>query len=193
MCSTSSELQVHTIDPKLHNIDCSRSVWNRAAVIYHMTRTKLHVGVSDKVLFSACISCALKECSASTNLPELLEMRKDVSEVDAAAVEALIFEYVRPNVVLIESCLRFQLKTLTLYAPTVYGSRECVARVALALSQRLYDCSLCLFPETCACACLLAACSLCTVGVDCSTLPAEFRSQLLNRVSEHLLSSNGFL
>ncbi|KPA81805.1 hypothetical protein ABB37_04075 [Leptomonas pyrrhocoris] len=190
MCNNSSEIQGHTIDPELYNVECPRSVWNRMAVIYHMTRTNLKVEVPDEVLMAACMSYALKGCCASTKLPGLLEMRKDVNEVDVAAVEALIFEYVRPNVILIESCLRLELKTLTLHAPNVYRNRECMARVALALSQKLYVCYLCLYPETCARACLLAACSLCFIEVDRTQLPKEFASQLLNKVYTHLMSTN---
>jgi hypothetical protein len=183
------ELKIHTIDPQLCDIECSRSVWNRTAAIYHVARATLTYQIEGPLLFVACMSYALKECCASTNFPALLELRKSVSEVDAAAVEVVLFEYVRPHVVLIESCLRLQLKTLTQSVPRVYSVREPIARIALALSQQLYTCSFCRFPETCARACLLVACSLYPVEVDCSTLPAEFRTPLLSDVSAFLFSS----
>lgn len=177
------------IGPILCNIECPRSVWNRAAVVYHMTCAKLEIDLSESEVFAACMSHALKECCASTSLPSLLEMRRNLNEVNVAAAEMLIFEYVRPHVILIESCMRLQLKTLSVHAPQVHSNRESIGRLSLALSQKLYLCSFCLFPETCARACLLAACSLFPITVDCSMLPAEFRSPLTNRVHTYLLST----
>lgn len=186
------DLQDMRIDPELFRLDCPRTIWNRAAVIYHSTCAVLGAKLPEHEVFAACVSYALKECCASTNSPSLLDMRKKLSEINVAAVEVLIFECVRPHVILIESCFRLQLKMLVLQAPHLHGFREPITRVALALAQKLYLCSYCLFPESCARACLLAACSLYPLDMDYSALSAEFFTPFVDEVCTYLLHSEDF-
>lgn len=187
MCDCNQSLGECTMVSELENVGCTRSVRNRTAVVYHMTNEKLGLHVEKKVLFAACMSYSLKECCASTDAPGLMELRRDANEVDVAAIEALIFEYVRPHVVLIESCMRLELKVLTLHVPRVYAVRESVTRLALALSQNLYKRPHCLFPESCARACLLAASSLYLIEIDDTALSADFRTPLVRQIRSWLL------
>ncbi|GET93736.1 hypothetical protein, conserved [Leishmania tarentolae] len=163
-------------------LKCSRSIRNRAAVIYHLTRSKLHIEVPEDVLFSASLSYALNISRMSAKCPTLGQLRPVSNETDIVAVEMLIFEFVRPHVVLIEGCLRLELKRLVVHRPLPLKIRECVGRVAIALSDTLYACHYCLFPEAAARACLLNACERLSVDVDPTTLPDEFRTPQVTEI-----------
>ncbi|KAG5465962.1 hypothetical protein CUR178_00677 [Leishmania enriettii] len=170
--SPQSERQLHPF----HQLKCSRSIRNRAAVVYHLTCAKLQIEVPQDVLFCASLSYALNISRMSTKCPTLGHLRSVSNETDIVAVEMLIFEFVRPHVVLIEGCLRLELKRLVVHRPLPLKVRECVGRVAIALSDALYACHYCLFPEAAARACLLNACERLSVDVNSATLPDEFRT-----------------
>ncbi|KAK7202264.1 hypothetical protein NESM_000297400 [Novymonas esmeraldas] len=159
-----------------HGLECPRSVRNRAAVVYHSTCAKLRVPVANDVLLSAALSYALNISRMSSKCPPLSQLQRLSNEADVVAVEMLIFEYVRPRVVLVEGCLRLEFKRLTMHHSLPLRVRECVGRVAVALCDTLYATSFCLFPEAAARACLLEACAHLCVYVDSSSLPEEFSS-----------------
>ncbi|CAM44418.1 conserved hypothetical protein [Leishmania braziliensis MHOM/BR/75/M2904] len=159
-----------------HQLKCSRSIRNRAAVVYHLTCATLHIEVPQDVLFSASLSYALHISRMSAKCPTLGQLRSVSNETDIVAVEMLILEFVRPHVVLIEGCLRLELKRLVVHRPLPLKIRECVGRVAIALSDTLYAYHYCLFPEAAARACLLNACERLGIDVDSATLPDEFRT-----------------
>lgn len=111
-----------------------------------------------------------------------------LGEVDVVAVEMMIFEFVRPHVVLIEGCLRKEFKRLALHRPLPLRVRECIGRVALALCERLYANQYCLFPEAAARACLLNACARLEIDVSAAELPVEFTSPLVTQINDALSS-----
>ncbi|KAG5464480.1 hypothetical protein LSCM1_00670 [Leishmania martiniquensis] len=170
--SAPSQRQPHPF----HHLKCTRSIRNRAAVVYHLTCAKLQLNVPQDVLFSASLSYALNISRMSAKCPTLGQLWPVSNEADIVAVEMLIFEFVRPRVVLIEGCLRLELKRLVLHRPLPLKVRECVGRVAIAFSDTLYACHYCLLPEAAARACLLHACERLSVDVDAALLPDEFRT-----------------
>ncbi|KAG5490799.1 hypothetical protein JKF63_00921 [Porcisia hertigi] len=165
-----------------HQLKCSRSIRNRAAVVYHLASAKLKTDLPRDVLLCASLSYALNISRMSSKCPTLAQLRSVSNETDIAAVEMLIFEYVRPHVVLIEGCLRLELKRLVMHRPLPLKIRECVGRVAIALSDTLYASHHCLSPEAAARACLLDACDRLSIDVDAATLPDDFRTPQVDEI-----------
>lgn len=163
------------------------SIRSHAIVVYHLTRSILKVPLSEKVLVNACILYSIKLRNRTKGSSVVHDIWKNTDVIDCIALEMFIFECVRPKVIIVEGCLRVELKRLVTAAPSLHQYREFITRVALSLTKKLYRSAYCLQPATAARALLLSACTLLSVDVDLEE--EEYQSVLVKEICRYLVSS----
>lgn len=167
-----------------------RSLSRCAVVLYHQVAPLLAGSASSKVMAWACFIHAMKLRNKTiffnSKSKELL--RKSFGEHKLVAVELCIAQLVRTKVILIESCLRRNLKLLVDNNPHLVDGRESIIRVALRLCDTIYQTRYCLYPSSAAAAALLHACHL--IGFPVVKVPWE--DEKVQRIYSCVFRSEGF-
>lgn len=137
-----------------------RLVSRHALVIFHQIIHFLKGVSSPRTILCACLLQAMKVHNrTSTSLLKSLYQHCE-SKKFVVPLHLCIVQLIRTKVVLIESCLRINLRQLIVCNPGLFRARKYIVRVALTLTDKIYRTKYCLYPSSAAAAALLQSCIL---------------------------------
>eukprot|EP00796_Vickermania_ingenoplastis_P006668 gene6668-4777_t len=136
-----------------------------AVIIFHLVGRLFLDSLAPRTVAYACYLHAMKLRNKAMSC-RFLKAEGEEIERDAVAVELCIVQLIRGKVMLIESCLRKELKSLIDANQQLKDASESIMRVSLALLDSLYGSTYCVFPSRAAAAALLRACRLIGLEVE---------------------------
>lgn len=155
-----------------------RLISRYAILIFHQIIDLMGDDSPPKTIASACLIHAMNVHGGSwVSMQRFIFDGCDTESI--IPLQVCITQLVRSKVILVESCLRINLQKLVMHNTSLLPVRKHIARVALSLSDKVYQTKYCLYPSRAAAALLTHSCFLLGLQIQVFPWKAERKIKLI--------------